>query len=137
VPRLRVAGGAIVNLSAASGRVTVPMAGPISASKSELESVSDALRMELKHHRVKVVVVEPGVMQTEIFDKAARAAPADGFAGAADTQRRYAAAIEAAEKASASMKPRPVDGVVKSVVNAQSSERPASRYVAGGTRASS
>src|ERR1700754_2976835 len=46
LPLLRSAGGTIVNVGAVTGLVTVPMLGPISASKTALESITDALRME-------------------------------------------------------------------------------------------
>jgi NAD(P)-dependent dehydrogenase (short-subunit alcohol dehydrogenase family) len=87
LPLLRQAGGTIVNMGAATGRVTVPMLGPISASKTALESVTDALRMELKHQGVRVTIIEPGAMETPIFDKAAASGAADGFAGSPEVQR--------------------------------------------------
>jgi NAD(P)-dependent dehydrogenase (short-subunit alcohol dehydrogenase family) len=116
LPLLRRGKGTIVNMGAASGRVTVPMLGPISASKTALESLTDALRMELKHQGVGVTIIEPGAMQTAIFDKAAASAAADGYAGSAATRRLYARAVAALEEALANQKTAPVDGVVKTVV---------------------
>jgi NAD(P)-dependent dehydrogenase (short-subunit alcohol dehydrogenase family) len=131
LPVLRRARGTVVNVGAATGRVTVPMAGPISASKTALESLTDALRMELRHQGVVVTIVEPGSMQTAIFEKAAASGAADGFAGTAATQRLYARALAAAEAAMADMKPAPVDGLVKTIVKALSARRPEPRYVVG------
>jgi NAD(P)-dependent dehydrogenase (short-subunit alcohol dehydrogenase family) len=131
LPLLRRARGTIVNVGAATGRVTVPMAGPISASKTALESVTDALRMELKHQGVAVTIVEPGAMETTIFDKAAASGAADGLAGSEATQRLYAGALAASAEAMAGMKAAPVDGLVKTVVKALSSGRPDARYVVG------
>jgi NAD(P)-dependent dehydrogenase (short-subunit alcohol dehydrogenase family) len=131
LPLLRRAGGTVVNVGASTGRVTVPMAGPISSSKTALESLTDALRMELKHQGVAVTVVEPGAMETAIFNKAAASGAADGFAGSAATQRHYARAIAASEKAMADMKAVPVDGLVKTIVKALSSGRAVARYVVG------
>jgi NAD(P)-dependent dehydrogenase (short-subunit alcohol dehydrogenase family) len=131
LPLLRRGRGTVVNVGAATGRVTVPMAGPISASKTALESLTDALRMELKHQGVAVTIVEPGAMQTAIFDKAAASGAADGFAGSAATQRLYAGALTAAEEAMADMSAAPVDGLVKTIVKALSSSRPDARYVVG------
>jgi NAD(P)-dependent dehydrogenase (short-subunit alcohol dehydrogenase family) len=127
----RGGGGTIVNIGAATGRVTVPMAGPISASKTALESLTDALRMELKHQGVGVTIVEPGAMQTTIFDKAAASAEADGYAGSEATQRLYAAAIRASREALAGMKTAPVDGLVRVIVKALESGSPDPRYVVG------
>jgi NAD(P)-dependent dehydrogenase (short-subunit alcohol dehydrogenase family) len=131
LPLLRQGKGTIVNIGAATGRVTVPMAGPISASKTALESLTDALRMELKHQGVAVTIVEPGAMETAIFDKAAASGAADGFAGSKATQRLYARALAATAEAMSGMKAAPVDGLVKIVVKALSSGRPDPRYVVG------
>jgi NAD(P)-dependent dehydrogenase (short-subunit alcohol dehydrogenase family) len=131
LPLLRRGGGTIVNVGAATGRVTVPMAGSISASKTALESLTDALRMELKHQGVGVTIVEPGAMRTEIFDKAAARAQADGYAGSEATQRLYAGAIQAAREAMAGMEPAPVDGLVGVIAKALESGSPRPRYVVG------
>jgi NAD(P)-dependent dehydrogenase (short-subunit alcohol dehydrogenase family) len=131
LPLLRQAGGTIVNMGAATGRVTVPMLGPISASKTALESLTDALRMELKHQGVGVTIIEPGAMETPIFEKAAASEQADGYAGFADVQRLYAKALRAAEEMMANQKTSPVDGVVETIVKALSSNSPDPRYVVG------
>jgi NAD(P)-dependent dehydrogenase (short-subunit alcohol dehydrogenase family) len=131
LPLLRRGKGTVVNIGAATGRVTVPMLGPISASKTALESLTDALRMELKHQGVGVTIVEPGAMQTAIFDKAAASGAADGYAGSEATKRLYARALEATAESMANQKAAPVDDVVKTVVKALSSASPDSRYVVG------
>jgi NAD(P)-dependent dehydrogenase (short-subunit alcohol dehydrogenase family) len=131
LPMLRQAHGTVVNIGAATGRVTVPMLGPISASKTALESLTDALRMELKHQGVGVTIIEPGAMQTAIFDKAAASGAEDGYAGSEETQRLYAKAIDAATELMATQRTAPVDAVVKTVVKALSSGDPAARYVVG------
>jgi NAD(P)-dependent dehydrogenase (short-subunit alcohol dehydrogenase family) len=131
LPLLRRGRGTIVNVGAATGRVTVPMAGSISASKTALESLTDALRMELKHQGVAVTIVEPGAMRTEIFAKAAARAAAEGWAGSEATQRLYAGALEAAAQALAGVEPAPVDGLVDVIVKALSSRSPEPRYVVG------
>jgi NAD(P)-dependent dehydrogenase (short-subunit alcohol dehydrogenase family) len=131
LPMLRRGGGNLVNMGAATGRVTVPMLGPISASKTALESVTDALRMELKHQGVGVTIIEPGAMETAIFDKAAASVAADGYAGTEATQRLYAHALEAVAELTAGQRTSPVDGVVETVVKALSSGNPDARYVVG------
>jgi NAD(P)-dependent dehydrogenase (short-subunit alcohol dehydrogenase family) len=131
LPLLRQGGGTIVNMGAATGRVTVPMLGPISASKTALESVTDALRMELKHQGVGVTIIEPGAMETPIFEKAAASATADGYAGTEATRRLYEGALEAVSERMAGQSTSPVDGVVKTVVKALSSGDPEARYVVG------
>jgi NAD(P)-dependent dehydrogenase (short-subunit alcohol dehydrogenase family) len=131
LPLLRAGGGTIVNMGAATGRVTVPMLGPISASKTALESLTDALRMELKHQGVPVTIIEPGAMQTAIFEKAAASGAADGFAGDDATQRLYAPAIERLAELTANQRMAPVDDVVATIVKALASRNPDPRYVVG------
>jgi NAD(P)-dependent dehydrogenase (short-subunit alcohol dehydrogenase family) len=131
LPLLRQGTGTLVNMGAASGRVTVPMLGPISASKAALESLTDALRMELKHQGVGVTIIEPGAMETPIFEKSAASGAADGYAGSEATRRLYAGALEAVSKRIAGQSTSPVDGVVKTVVKALSSGDPDPRYVVG------
>lgn len=62
--------GRIVNISSVSGKIVYPFMGPYAASKHALEAVSDALRRELLIFGVEVVVIEPGSVQTPIWDKA-------------------------------------------------------------------
>jgi NAD(P)-dependent dehydrogenase (short-subunit alcohol dehydrogenase family) len=131
LPRLRAAQGRVVNVGAVSGRVTIPMLGPISASKTALESLTDALRMELMHQGVRVSIIEPGALETEIFAKAATAGEQDGYAGDEATQRLYVKAIEASTRALADARPGPVDSAVNAVKKALTARRPEARYVVG------
>lgn len=62
--------GHIINISSGSGKVTRPFMGPYSASKFALESMSDAMRRELLDMGIRVTVVEPGPIKTEIWEKA-------------------------------------------------------------------
>ncbi|TRZ45358.1 SDR family oxidoreductase [Robertkochia solimangrovi] len=62
--------GQIINISSGAGRVTRPFMGSYSASKHALEAMSDALRRELISERIRVTVVEPGPIKSEIWSKA-------------------------------------------------------------------
>ncbi|HJS73861.1 MAG TPA: SDR family NAD(P)-dependent oxidoreductase, partial [Vicinamibacteria bacterium] len=61
--------GRIVNMSSISGRITAPLLGPYSMSKFALEAFSDALRRELEPFGLSVSVIEPGVINTPIWEK--------------------------------------------------------------------
>lgn len=65
--------GRIVNMSSVAGTVATPFLGAYAASKHALEGLSDALRRELMIFGVDVVVIEPGVIATPIWDKAEHA----------------------------------------------------------------
>jgi NAD(P)-dependent dehydrogenase (short-subunit alcohol dehydrogenase family) len=129
LPALRRGRGRIVNVGAASGRVTIPFLGAISASKTALESVTDALRMELKHFGVGVSLVDPSHLHTEIFAKADAASARDGYAGTPAVQQLYGPALEATTVAIANQKRNPVDTAVRPIVKALTARRPKTRYL--------
>jgi NAD(P)-dependent dehydrogenase (short-subunit alcohol dehydrogenase family) len=58
--------GCIVNMSSVYGRFTLPVMGPYSSSKHALEAMSDALRAEVKPFGVRVILIEPGYIRTNI-----------------------------------------------------------------------
>ena len=62
----------VINVGSVAGRIAAPFLGAYAASKHALEGASDSLRRELHGTGTKVVVVEPGYVDTPIFDKAAR-----------------------------------------------------------------
>jgi NAD(P)-dependent dehydrogenase (short-subunit alcohol dehydrogenase family) len=71
LPPMRERGsGRIVNVSSVLGRFALPGSGVYSASKFALEAVSDALRVELAPFGVRVVLVEPGVVDTGLYRSA-------------------------------------------------------------------
>ena len=74
MPELRAATGRIVNMGSVGGRVAHPFLGPYNASKFAIEALTDSLRKELRDWGIHVIVVEPGSMATEIWDKGDRGA---------------------------------------------------------------
>jgi short-subunit dehydrogenase len=66
IPQMRDRGeGRIVNVSSVGGRITLPFFGAYNATKYAVESISDALRVELHSFGIKVVLIEPGAVNTE------------------------------------------------------------------------
>jgi NAD(P)-dependent dehydrogenase (short-subunit alcohol dehydrogenase family) len=130
LPQLRAARGRIVNVGAPTGRLAIPLMGPIGASKAALHSINDALRMELRHQGIVVSLVVPGALETEIFAKAAAAADVAGPASD-EAARQYAAVLEAAAAKMAEMKASPVDATVKAIRTALTERKPKARYTAG------
>lgn len=61
--------GKIINVSSVSGKIVYPFLGPYAASKHALEALSDALRRELAIYGIDVLVVAPGSVQSEIWQK--------------------------------------------------------------------
>jgi NAD(P)-dependent dehydrogenase (short-subunit alcohol dehydrogenase family) len=82
LPPMRDRGhGRIVNVASILGRFALPGSGIYAASKFALEAASDAMRVELAPFGVQVVVVEPGVIDTPLYVRAAAALPDDQALG--------------------------------------------------------
>jgi|SRR5271165_199394 len=62
--------GRIVNISSVGGKIGVPFLGAYAASKHGLEGMSEALRRELLIYGIDVILIEPGSVNTPIWDKA-------------------------------------------------------------------
>lgn len=66
IPFMRKAGsGTIINTSSMGGKMYMPMGAWYHASKHALEGWSDSLRLDLQPFNIHVVVLEPGIIQTE------------------------------------------------------------------------
>jgi NAD(P)-dependent dehydrogenase (short-subunit alcohol dehydrogenase family) len=74
LPLIREHKGRIVNMSSVAGRIAQPFMGPYSASKFALEGATDALRRELTRFNIPVTLVEPGPIDTPIWDKGLKTA---------------------------------------------------------------
>ena len=70
LPQLRRQGfGQIVMVSSVSGRMAVPGLGSYAASKFALEGWTEALRLEMQPLGIRVVLVEPGSFETDIWTR--------------------------------------------------------------------
>ncbi len=68
-PMLLKSKGRIVNVSSVAGFVATPFSGPYASSKHAIEGWSDALRRELMPFGVKVIVIEPALINTPLWDR--------------------------------------------------------------------
>lgn len=62
----RRGGGHIVNISSVAGRQTRPGSGVYSGTKFAVNAISEALRQELIEDKIRVTMVEPGAVETEL-----------------------------------------------------------------------
>src|SRR5204862_4889771 len=69
LPLLRLARGRVVNVGSVGGRMALPFNGPYHASKYAMEAFTDSLRAELLPWGMRVVVVEPGTIDTPIWEQ--------------------------------------------------------------------
>lgn len=88
--------GDIVNIASTAGRIANPNAAAYSATKFGVVAFSEALRREVYRDHVRVSVVEPGVVATELRDHIGDAAVKDALNAWADGMRQLQA-VDVAE----------------------------------------
>jgi short-subunit dehydrogenase len=118
--------GRIVNTSSMAGLISLPLIGAYCASKHALEAVADALRMELWNTGIKVVNINPGVIETNIH------AVTNSKTPLLKEKSRFARAYKKyLEDVSSGL---PASRVASTIVEAISSPDPKPRYVIGSGR---
>lgn len=80
--------GHVVNISSTAGRIANPNAAAYSATKFGVVAFSEALRREVYRHGIRVSVIEPGVVQTELRDHIGDAATRDALNAWAEGMRQ-------------------------------------------------
>jgi len=80
--------GHIVNVSSTAGRIANPMGAAYSATKFGVVAFSEALRREIYQDRVRVSVIEPGLVATELRDHIGHAAVKDAINAWAESVRQ-------------------------------------------------
>lgn len=133
LPALLLSSGTVVNISSVGGKVVLPTYGAYAGSKFALEAASDALRREVAELGIKVVVIEPGAVKTEMAERGITTA--EGLmATLTDAQlARYGDLIGAVTAQARSFGE---DGVsaehaAKVIAKAATASRPRTRYTIG------
>ena len=137
LPLLRVGRGRVVNISSIGGRATGPFNVPYSASKFAIEAFTDGLRRELLPWRMHVASVEPGAIDTPIWDKSLKKADTMRAQLPRKAEALYGAAMERARQKALDAGHRgiSVEAVAQVVYHALNARQPHTRYVVGsGTR---
>jgi NAD(P)-dependent dehydrogenase (short-subunit alcohol dehydrogenase family) len=132
LPLLRRAQGRIVFMSSESGRFTLPLLGAYSASKFALEAVANAFRLELAPANIRVSVVEPGSIQSPIWQKAM--ASSDAWVQSVPRAvELYGDEIAALRGLAPLLEQRAIAPahVSRAVIHALTSKHPKARYVVG------
>lgn len=133
LPALLASRGRVINISSIGGRVAGPTFGAYSAAKFALEAMSDALRREVRHLGVEVVVVQPGAIATPIWQKGIDLATALDSAMSEEQRQRYATinARSLQRARTAAVNGVPPDQVAQVIMHAITVPRPRTRYLVG------
>lgn len=129
---IRKAKGRIVFVSSIGGRIAFPFGGPYHASKFGTEAIGDVFRQELRPWGLRVAIVEPGSIDTPIWERGQRKAT-EIEARSPKTDLLYGAAIEKFRKVIQDTAERgiPPEKVAKAIAHALESTRPRTRYLVG------
>ncbi len=133
LPLLRKSKGRVVNISSISGFVASPYMSVYAASKFALEAFSDSLRRELLSREVHVSIIEPGPIQTPIWEKSITPATNELQSMSEELKKVYgkSAASFAENIESAVQTAAPVEWVSKDICHAILSKNPKTRYLVG------
>ncbi len=133
LPALIRSKGRVVNISSVGGKIAMATYGPYAGTKFALEAVSDALRREVEPLGVKVIVVEPGAVTTEMLGRVA-VTGARVTSGMTTEQRgRYAALMHSVMSQAQAAIPTgvPAEKAGRVIADAVTSQRPRTRYTVG------
>ena len=119
--------GTIVNISSGAGRFGYPTGSAYVSTKFAVEGLSESMAYELEPLGIKVILVEPGVIKTNI---------ANGMVIAKKSQNSNSPYSQIMQKMSTSFEHMLENGsspdlVAKVVLQAVTSENPSLRYLAG------
>jgi NAD(P)-dependent dehydrogenase (short-subunit alcohol dehydrogenase family) len=132
LPGMREQGwGKIVQISSMGGKLTFPGGGLYHATKHSIEALSDALRFEVKHFGVDVILIEPGLITTGFGSTVVRELGAASAAGGPydDFNRAVGeASTEVYEKGFLSRLGGPPEAVAEKIEDALNAKRPRARY---------
>lgn len=128
IPQMRKRrSGRIVNVSSIGGRFTFPFFGAYNATKYAVESMSDAMRNELRPFGIQVVLIEPGVIRTNFADTSK--ALVDGYNVPESPYARALAHTDTLVERTEKMAVGP-EIIARAMRRAIESRRPAARYIA-------
>ncbi|WP_250000907.1 SDR family NAD(P)-dependent oxidoreductase [Actinoplanes sp. M2I2] len=133
LPALLRGRGRVVNISSIGGRTAMPTYGAYAGAKFALEAVSDSLRREVEPLGVRVVVVEPGGVRTEMATRGVATANHLAAGMTPEQDERYGGLVQAINSlmTSGTASGLTADAAARVVARAVTTRRPRTRYTAG------
>ncbi|HEY2335673.1 MAG TPA: SDR family NAD(P)-dependent oxidoreductase [Solirubrobacterales bacterium] len=132
LPLIRSARGRIVFISSIGGRIAFPLTGAYHAAKWGVEAVGDVFRQELRSWGIPVSIVEPGSIDTPIWDRGEQTADEIGER-TPHREELYGKAIASYRKVTRDLAERgiPPAKVAAVIERALTARRPRARYLVG------
>jgi NAD(P)-dependent dehydrogenase (short-subunit alcohol dehydrogenase family) len=131
IPRLRGHGGRLILLTSLWGKASGAMLGAYCASKHAIESMADTARRETGGMDLHIILVEPGVVKTDMLTTQ-KATTEALIAGMSALQKRlYGALYQRYAKVTASAPSISAAQCCAVIEKALTASRPATRYRAG------
>ncbi|WP_375501489.1 SDR family NAD(P)-dependent oxidoreductase [uncultured Jatrophihabitans sp.] len=133
LPALRRSGGTIVNITSVGGELALPIYGAYAATKFALEAVSDALRREVGPLGVRVVVVQPGGVRTEMAEHSGEISLALAAKMSPEHKEIYGDLIASsvASQTAFLRNAMPVEKAAAKIAKVATAARPRARYTLG------
>jgi NAD(P)-dependent dehydrogenase (short-subunit alcohol dehydrogenase family) len=133
LPLIRRVRGRIVNIGSASGRLAMPFLGPYAATKHALEALSDVWRRELGLSGIRVALVQPGLIDTPMWQKGAGVSEAQKREAPPEARALYGEALDNGWSLMLAETKRAVgpDTVARVVQHALEARHPRTRYPVG------
>jgi NAD(P)-dependent dehydrogenase (short-subunit alcohol dehydrogenase family) len=133
LPLIRRARGRVVFISSIGGRIAFPLNGAYHAAKFGVEAVGDVFRQELAPWGISVSIVEPGSIDTPIWERGERTAAEIETRAHPDQEALYGQAIEGFRRVVRKLAEAgiPPEQAAKAVAHALEARRPRSRYLVG------
>jgi len=123
-------GSTIVNVSSVGGRIIIPVLSAYQSTKFALEGLSESMSYELEPFGIRVVIIEPGFIRTNIINSSTTAEKAldsksPYFSLTQKVKNHFKSMMENASSSS------PPEEVAKVILQAITSENPQLRYTVG------
>jgi short-subunit dehydrogenase len=123
----------VINISSVGGKVAMATYGPYAGTKFALEAVSDSLRREVAPLGVRVVVVEPGGVRTEMGTRGVATAKDLAAQMTPEHDERYGSLIQAitTQMAKGTGSGVTADAAARVIAKAATTPKPRTRYTIG------
>jgi len=131
LPLLRKSKGRIINIGSTSSFIALPGASVYSASKFAVRAITDSLRRELKHLGVSSILIAPGAVESEIWEKRKEYKAELRKRVKPEIAEHYTTLARFGDKIEQELKKVPAIEVAKAVTKALTSAKPKFYYPVG------